>query len=96
MAVKGAPPVHQSVDPTDSEAAALRALQTGTATPEQQQAALICIVKKISEADGLSFRPGPGGDRDTAFAEGRRFVGLQIIRQLNKPWRTSWGSAIIT
>lgn len=28
----------------------------------------------------LSYRPGPGGERDTAFAEGRRFVGQQVLK----------------
>lgn len=67
---------------------ALKALHTGTATPEQQKMALVWIVNIAAAAHGLSYQPGPGGERDTAFMEGRRFVGLQIIEQIELPAET--------
>jgi hypothetical protein len=61
---------------------ALKALASGNASADQQKNALHWIITDNARAYDLSFRPGSGGDRDTAFAEGRRFVGLQIIREL--------------
>jgi hypothetical protein len=60
------------------EIACIQALAEGTAEPEQQKAALRLIVDKISLTYDMSYRPG--SERDTAFAEGKRFVGNQIIR----------------
>jgi hypothetical protein len=60
---------------------ALKALQAGTATPEQQQRALKWLIENACGTYDLSYRPE--SDRETAFAEGRRFVGLQIIKALN-------------
>ncbi len=65
--------------PADSNAVA--ALSRGAATPEQQIRAMEFIVETICMRGGMSFRPGgPEGDRNTAFAEGRRFVGNTIHR----------------
>lgn len=60
------------------EAYALQALERGEATPEQQQKALNWLVNKMCLTYDMSYRPD--SDRDSAFAEGRRFVGLQIVR----------------
>ena len=60
------------------EAHALQALAAGTATAEQQQAALKWIIETACGTYDLSYRPG--SDRDTVFAEGKRFVGLQIVK----------------
>ncbi len=74
------------VNGTKAEVAALQALRRGEATPDQQLRALECIIGKISDRNGMSFRPGGlDGDRDTAFAEGRRFVGNQIVRLTKLP-----------
>lgn len=54
---------------------AIIALANGTATPDQQQRAMAWIHYVCGTTD-LSYRPG--SDRDTAFAEGKRWVGLQI------------------
>jgi hypothetical protein len=62
------------------EAAAMQALQRGDATPHQQQAALRWIIEQAAGAYNLSY--APESDRATAFAEGRRFVGLQAIKLL--------------
>jgi hypothetical protein len=56
--------------------AGLRALEAGTATAHQQQAVLTWIIKEASGVGNPSFRPDP---YSTAFAEGRRFVAIQII-----------------
>lgn len=60
---------------------AVRALQAGTASAEQQQRALKWIVQNACGTYELSYRPT--SDRDTSFAEGRRFVGLQIVKLLH-------------
>lgn len=60
---------------------ALQAAWNGEATGEQQKRALRAIVRQIAQAGDLSYRPdGMGGERDTAFAEGKRFVGLAILK----------------
>lgn len=68
-----------------ADAAALQAMRRGEAAPEQQTRAMEFIVGDISDRNGMSFRPGPEGERDTAFAEGRRFVGNQIVKITNTP-----------
>lgn len=60
---------------------ALKGLAAGTASPEQQQRALKWIIEAACGTYELSYRPE--SDRDTAFAEGRRFVGLQIVKALH-------------
>lgn len=60
---------------------ALHAVWNGEANPDQQKRALRVVVKQIAQAGDLSYRPdGMGGERDTAFAEGKRFVGLAILK----------------
>lgn len=58
----------------------LQALQRGEADEAQQIRALKFIVEQLCGAYDLSYRPSSAGD--TAFAEGRRFVGLQLIKLL--------------
>jgi hypothetical protein len=63
-----------------ADAAAIQALHRGNATPEQQRRALDHIIHNIAGTYDLSFRPGgEEGARATAFAEGKRYVGLQIV-----------------
>lgn len=62
-----------------ADVAAIQALSRGEATPDQQKRALDWIITSAGTYD-LSYRPS--SDRDTAFAEGRRFVGLQIVTKL--------------
>jgi hypothetical protein len=59
----------------------LKALQAGTATAHQQGAVLDWIVKEASGIGAPSYRDDPYA---TAFAEGRRFVGIQILDILTK------------
>jgi hypothetical protein len=70
------PPAYELADAT-----AIRALRDGTATPDQQKRAVAYIVNTLAGTYDLSYRPT--SDRDTAFAEGRRFVGLQVVKLMN-------------
>lgn len=69
-------------------ALAVRALREGAASDHQQLVALDWIITQAAGTYAASFRPGADGDRATAFAEGRRFVGLQIVGILNMPGET--------
>jgi len=62
------------------EADAIAALFNGRANPDQQRTAVKWILDDACNLYDLSYRPGPDGERDTAFAEGRRFVGQQIVK----------------
>lgn len=69
-----------------ADVAALQAMWRGEATPDQQTRAMEYIVGKVSDRNGMSFRPGGAeGARETDFAEGRRFVGNQILKLINIP-----------
>ena len=61
---------------------ALQALSKGEAPPDAQQLALKWIIEKAAGTYEPSYRPGEEGERDTAFAEGRRYVGLHIVKLL--------------
>ena len=59
---------------------AIKGLANGTANDAQQKRALNWIVETLCGTYDLSYRPL--SDRDTAFAEGRRFVGLQLVKEI--------------
>lgn len=60
---------------------AIQALARGIASGEQQRRAIAWIIERASGTYEMSYRPGGSeGDRDTVFAEGRRFVGNQIVK----------------
>lgn len=61
---------------TDRDVAAIQAMAQGTATPEQQKAALLYIVNSICGDNDLPFFPGDHQACD--FAAGKLFVGKQI------------------
>lgn len=65
------------------DAAAIQALQRGDASADQQKRALTFIVNTLAATYDCSFRTGVDGDRVSAFAEGKRFVGLQIVKICN-------------
>lgn len=70
------------VFPTPYELAdvnAFQALKAGTADADQQRRALNWILQAAGTFD-LSYRPG--SQRDSDFAEGKRFVGLQVHKLL--------------
>lgn len=61
-------------------ASAIQSCYDGTATPEQQTLAIKGIVEHICGYYDISFR---NSDRETNFAEGKRFVGAQIAKMTN-------------
>lgn len=70
----------------DADMHAIKALAKGGASAAQQQLALEFIVNRLCATNDQSFRPDDlGGARDTAFAEGKRFVGLQIRKIVETP-----------
>lgn len=69
---------------------AVKALAAGNANAGQQKLALNWIINAVCGTYDLSYRPGADGDRNTTFAEGKRFVGMQIVKQtkLTTPAKT--------
>jgi hypothetical protein len=65
-----------------ADALAIKALAAGNASEAQQKRALDWILEACGLRD-LSFRPD--SDRATSFAEGKRFVGLQIAKMMQMP-----------
>lgn len=61
---------------------AIKAMKEGKASPEQQQLVLTRLVEMSGYYD-LSYRPD--SERDTCFAEGKRFFGAQIVKLMNLP-----------
>lgn len=72
---------HKRPDYTESEVQAVRALYRGEASARQQRMALDCIVRFAGTHD-MSYRPAD--PHATAFAEGRRKVGLDIVWLINQ------------
>jgi hypothetical protein len=70
--------------PTDEFAAGcIQALERGDATEDQQREALKWIIYTACETYEPSYCPGgEEGRRDTDHHEGRRWVGLQIIKHM--------------
>ena len=62
----------------EHELHAIKALYAGTATADQQRAVCDWLIRATGMAT-LTFRPGPDGDRATAFAEGKRHVGRMFF-----------------
>jgi hypothetical protein len=74
------PPPPYAPPPWDvADAAALQALAKGQATELQQQRALNWIIYQATATYDLEYRPD---SRDHAFASGRRFAGLEIVKLL--------------
>ena len=70
------PPSWESAD-----VKAIQSLASGEATPEMQRRALDFMINKVCLTYDLSYRPE--SDRETVFAEGRRFTGLQLVKLLS-------------
>jgi hypothetical protein len=64
-----------------ADASALQALMRGDADKGQQARALKWVIESAACTYDMSYRPGDTS-RDTDFAEGRRSVGLQIVKLL--------------
>lgn len=65
---------------TRADINAVKGCIAGTADSDQQKRAMKWIIETVCATYDLSYRPE--SDRDTAFAEGRRFVGLQLVKAL--------------
>lgn len=76
--VKGPVPVTHPVPWEDLDVYALKAVAEGKADAAQQKRAMDWIIHKAAGTYDMSYRPG--NVQDTVFAEGRRFVGLQIVK----------------
>lgn len=66
-------------DVTVAEVAAVKALASGTATDEQQRRAMKFIVERVCGTYEEVYCPGDDGNRDTAYAAGKRRVGLYLV-----------------
>lgn len=66
-----------------SDVVALQLVAAGKGTDHHQKRVIDLLINKIAATYDLSFRPDAlGGDRATAFAEGKRFVGAQVVKLL--------------
>ena len=72
--------------PTEAEPAdvwAVKNIAAGNASEGQQKRFLAFVINQVCRTYDMSFRPGPDGERATAFAEGRRAVGNELVRMVN-------------
>ena len=81
MALKDHAPWLPFLGYKNSDIHAIKNLYLGEASPEQQTRAIEFIVKSLCKTYDLSYRSD--SERDTAFAEGMRHVGLQIVKFAN-------------
>lgn len=68
---------------TEAEQQSIKALSRGDATPHQQNMALKVIVNKLCRADDLLYIPNSFDE--TAFLQGRGFVGQRIMKIIKQP-----------
>lgn len=62
---------------------AIKALEAGNANEGQQKLALNWVINVLCGTYDQSFHPD--GDRATTFAEGKRWVGNQIVKEVKIP-----------
>lgn len=67
-----------------SDVAAFKAMREGRAEPYQQALVLEWLLYVCGTYEN-PFRPGSDGERDTAFAAGKQWVGQQIVKMVNMP-----------
>lgn len=70
-------------EPTKQEVLALKAVYDGTANDGQQRLALKVIVNNFSRAQDLLYIPESFDE--TAFLNGRAYVGQRILKYINIP-----------
>lgn len=80
---KAIPHPWQPADYDEFDVGSVRAWFNGNADERQQLRARDWVLFKLCGISDLSFRPD--SERDTAFAEGKRFVGLQIVKLSKLP-----------
>jgi hypothetical protein len=85
MAAKRAPLTAASApaEYVDDTVYAFMALARGEANEFQQKRVLDWIIQDAARTYDVSYRPD--SERETVFAEGRRFVGLQVVKMVNYP-----------
>lgn len=81
-AIKRVPPLSLP-ETAPADASAIKALNRGDATPEQQRRALDWIIKKACLIGTLPF--DLDSDRVSNLNMGRQFVGLQILHVVTEP-----------
>lgn len=59
----------------------MQAVAYGRASEDQQRRAFKYLVENLCGTYDLSYRSG--NPHDTTFAEGKRFVGLQLVKLIN-------------
>jgi len=65
----------------EHDVGAIQALARGDADADTQKRALVFVIEKVCGTYQPSYRAGgEEGRRDTDFAEGRRYVGLQLVK----------------
>ena len=80
------PAPYEPLQPPKHIVASIQAVATGTANDSQQKKAMEYIVFQLCDLHGLSYRPN--SQRDTDFAEGKKFVGLQISKFIHTNFDT--------
>ena len=79
--IRDASAPHRPAGYTAAEMMAIKMLAVGEATKDQQVRALAWIIEKAACTHDVSYRPGGiEGQRATDFAEGKAYVGRQIIK----------------
>lgn len=78
MSTKKTIPPHFRCDWDIPTASAIQALIRGEATFDQQRSAMNWLINQACGTYNTSF--SELGDRETSFAEGRRFVGTNIVK----------------
>jgi hypothetical protein len=81
----------------DADIFALQAVAKGTASGAQQQRAYEYVVRSLCETDRMTFWPGgEDGKRATDFAEGKRWIGLQLRRiEKMRPYHRDQSATIL-
>ena len=65
---------------------AVKALFNGKANEREQGIFTQWLIAEVCRKDDMPWFPGGlEGDRDTSFANGRRFVALSVLKPLNMP-----------
>lgn len=70
---------------TKEEHEAIQRVYDGAASAYQQRLVLKVICNKFARANDMLFIAGDNGDRETAFLNGRSFVGAQVMKHINIP-----------
>lgn len=77
-----------------AKVAAIKAFAEGTARPDQMILAAQTILDDFCRLNDVDWFPDDfGGERDSSFAAGRRFVGLLIRKVITQPFEALTGKA---